>query len=281
MIENFEIRPATLEDMRLFTDLVTQTGRNPGVNDHETYYKIDPNGFWVGCLGDKPIAFISAISHKTGFGFIGHFFVEPDYRSMGFGRKMFEHAFSSLQGYNICVDAPVEFVNTLQSMGFIVAYSNHRYHGIVKNNSILHDGVLPLSEIDFSLLYEYDSHCFPVTRIKYLHYWLTQKGAKCLVKSINSEIMGFGLIRPCVEGYRIGPLFADTEEVALELYESLTEGLQGNSIYIDVPETNPMAVDFVSRLDMREVLETVRMYNRFDYSIDEEKIYGLTSNELG
>lgn len=281
MTEELEIRQATSEDMRMFTNLIIDTGRNPGLKDGETYFSIDKEGFFVGCIKGKPVAFISAVSHSKGSGFIGHYFVEPNYRNRGYGRKMFDFALARLQGYNVSVDAPLEMVDSLLRMGFIKAYDNHRYMGITQSIEADFSDIVPVSTIDPALLSAYDQQCFPVLREKYLRRWLRQEGARALAKFVDGEILGFGLIRPCYEGYKIAPLFANTSDVAKELYFSLTEGVPGESVYIDVPEFNDRATAFVSELNMDSVLETVHMYNRFNYEVDFEKVYGVTSWELG
>ncbi|MFA8451592.1 MAG: GNAT family N-acetyltransferase [Bacteroidales bacterium] len=281
MTEELDIRHATQEDMKMFLDLIVKTGRNPGIYDDETYLTIDREGFFVGYIKDVPVAFISAVSHSKGSAFIGHYFVRPGYRDIGIGKKMFQFALSYLEGYNVCVDAPKSMVSSLQKMGFIEAYRNHRYMAISHVMDIELNDFVPVKDVPYEQLEEYDSHCFPVKREKYLRRWMRQKGAKAFAKYVDGEILGFGLIRPCIEGYKIAPLFANSSNIAAELFYKLTETIPGESIYIDVPDINVNASSLISKLNMESVLETVHMYNLFDSSIESEKVFGVTSWELG
>jgi hypothetical protein len=53
------------------------------------------------------------------------------------------------------------------------------------------------------------------------------------------RIHGYGVARPCREGYKIGPLFADDATIASALLAAVTASVApGTPIYLDVPAPN-------------------------------------------
>ena len=57
----------------------------------------------------------------------------------------------------------------------------------------------------------------------------------------NAEILGYGTIRACREGHKIGPLFADTETSADLIFRKLVTSVGGGQIFLDIPEPNAAA----------------------------------------
>ncbi len=71
---------------------------------------------------------------------------------------------------------------------------------------------------------------------------------------------GFGVIRACLEGLKIGPLYAETERIAEELLIALAATARGDTIYLDVPAPNTAAIRLAERHGMKPIFETARMY---------------------
>ena len=70
----------------------------------------------------------------------------------------------------------------------------------------------------------------------------------------DSQILGYGLVRQCYRGHKIGPLFANTPEIGESIFSSLTNRVpEGSPIFLDVPEVNPSAVDIANRYRMKKV----------------------------
>ena len=86
----------------------------------------------------------------------------------------------------------------------------------------------------------------------------------------------------CHQGYKIGPLFADDEDVADSLFRALCgHAPLGAPVFLDTPEPNSAALDLAKRHHMHPVFETVRMYTKEDPRLPMEGIFGVTSFELG
>ena len=95
---------------------------------------------------------------------------------------------------------------------------------------------------------------------------------------------GFGRIRPCLltegEGWRIGPLLADTPKLAEILLKNLLKRHPG-AVLLDSPGSNPLANDLFHGLGFTPLSTTVRMYRGEQPPISMKDIYGLACLELG
>jgi hypothetical protein len=89
------------------------------------------------------------------------------------------------------------------------------------------------------------------------------------------------VLRACQSGHKIGPLFADDEHIADDLFTSLIAAVPGETVFLDVPEANPAAVALARRHGMSSVFETARMYTKTPPDVPLARVFGVTSFELG
>jgi len=98
----------------------------------------------------------------------------------------------------------------------------------------------------------------------------------------DNRLSGYGVIRECRDGLKIGPLFADSEDVAKSLFGALTKNLaDGTSIFLDTPQTNSSASALAQGYNMTEVFRTTRMYKNKAPILPFKRWFGVTSFELG
>lgn len=142
-------------------------------------------------------------------------------------------------------------------------------------------GVLELSAVPFEDLCAYDSALFPVPRSRFLRGWLAQPGITAFAAVRAGLLAGYGVLRPCRRGYKVGPLFADSVDIAEDLLQALAVHANGAPIFLDVPETNPAAMTLAKRYGMSKVFETARMYTRQSPALPIDRIFGVTTFELG
>ena len=75
---------------------------------------------------------------------------------------------------------------------------------------------------------------------------------------------------------------ADTKVVANSLYEALCSRVsEGDAVYLDVPLPNAEAVELAERYGMSGVFETARMYTGAAPACELQRVFGVTSFELG
>jgi len=143
--------------------------------------------------------------------------------------------------------------------------------------------VAELSSARFADIAAYDRRFFPAERDAFLRAWLAQPGAAALgVHSDGGELAGYGVIRSCREGHKIGPLFADSPAIARALFDALAaRASPGAPVFLDIPECNPDARALAESRGMRKVFETARMYTGDFPDLPLDNLFGVTTFELG
>jgi hypothetical protein len=122
---------------------------------------------------------------------------------------------------------------------------------------------------------------FPAWRPTFLRAWISQPDALALGYQRDGKLGGYGVVRRCGEGCKVGPLFADDALVAEALYAHLAGFAAGGPLYLDAPENNPAAMALVQRHGMTEVFGCARMYLGPAPDIAHERVFGVTTFELG
>jgi GNAT superfamily N-acetyltransferase len=277
--EELVIKTMGRPDLDVAIQWASHEGWNPGLHDADAFYHADPSGFFAGFVSGVPVACISSVAYDYSFGFLGLYIVKPEFRSKGFGIKIWERALEYLGGRNIGLDGVVAREADYEKYGFKFAYRNLRFAGSApaRGNS---SNIVDLKDLETKQVIQYDSQMFPAKRDNFLSRWIRPRGGKALGYISGGRLEGYGVLRPCISGFKIGPLFADGKEIAQELLSGLASHANGQ-VFIDVPEPNQHAVDLAKRNGMKNVFETARMYNRNIPRLPLERIYGVTTLELG
>jgi GNAT superfamily N-acetyltransferase len=270
------------DEIGLAVEWAAIEGWNPGWHDAECFYAADASGFLIGLLDDEPVATISAVKYDDSFGFIGFYIVKPEHRGKGYGFQIWNAAMASLTGRTIGLDGVVAQQDNYRKSGFALAYRNVRYEGHGGGTAATSANIVELSTLPFEDIHFYDQPFFPDDRREFLKNWIAQPRGIALGILQESRLAGYGVLRPCRQGFKIGPLFADTPELAETLFLALKACVPNDDpLYLDVPETNPAAVDLAKRHGMAIVFETARMYTGPAPSLPLERLFGVTSFELG
>lgn len=282
MTEGYHIRAMSRRDIDEAVDWAATEGWNPGLHDDDCFFAADPQGFLIGELNGDPIATISCVRYGDHFGFIGFYIVKPEYRGRGFGLKIWQAAMAHLQGRVIGLDGVLAQQDNYRKSGFALAYRNVRYQGVSMAAGPDAPPVVDLMLLPSGPVARYDARHFQASREHFLSHWITAPGHMALGWQVGGELAGYGVIRPCREGFKIGPLFANTPQIAEALFRALSARTpEGSAIYLDVPEPNAHAVALAQHHGMQVVFETARMYTAEPPAVALGEVYGVTSFELG
>ncbi|MEX0587876.1 MAG: GNAT family N-acetyltransferase [Cyanobium sp.] len=265
----------------------------PGHGDVAIYRHTDRQGLWVGCLGGKPICCIAGVRYNAEYGFIGMFLVQPEHRGKGYGRQLWAHALEYLQGLPcIGIEAAPDRIADYAGWGFKAASPTRRWqrigadgNGPIAPTSIGGLALIEGSAIPQAAVQAYDAQREPSPRPHFLADWLGHPAGTVLALiDGQGACHGFGRIRPCLlqpgEGWRIGPLLADTPELAKSLINSLLLRHPG-IVLIDAPGGNAQADPLLQGLGFEVVGETLRMYLGEAPRVSLKDVYGLACLELG
>jgi len=269
------------DEVAIAVEWAKQEGWNPGINDAELFYQADPNGFFIGEVEGVLVAVGSAVVYDNSFAFCGLYIVAPEHRGKGYGLELTKHRLNYCANRNIGIDGVLENVEIYQRIGYVPFYQNKRYQFIASTTAYDSTNITSITADDMSQILTYDRQCFPAPRDNFIKAWITQENGKSVLFKSNGKIQGFAVRRQCSEGYKIGPLFADNIDIAKQLLTALQNDISGESVLLDVPENNNDAVHLAKSFGMTVVFATARMYQKGLPAICNEKIFGITTFELG
>lgn len=284
-ISTLQLRQLDFDGLQMLIKWATQEGWNPGPYDAEVFWATDPDGFVGYYIGDELIAGGSIVSYAGRFGFMGFFIVKPEFRSQGIGHKLWMERRNRLLGRlqpdaAIGMDGVVAMQDFYREGGFELAFRDERYkrHG---EKFMQDEQIERIEASDFAEILAYDALCFGLERLQFLKPWLEMPESHAFKYSENGVIKGFTLMRKAGVGYKIGPLFADDLQAAEALYKACLNAVPGEPVFLDIPVSNLQAVAMVEKFKAVYVFECARMYHGKPPKQALNKIFGVTTFELG
>lgn len=287
VLDALSIETIDLEDVEIALNLAAIEGWNPGLQDAKPFYAADPKGFSIAKINGEPIGCISAVCYDRTFAFIGLYIVKNGWRGKGYGQKIWQAAWQQLgerldsDRCSIGLDSVVERQTTYGKSGFLPAYRHIRYACEIDPSVTLPKEVVPLAEIPLAQIIRYDAELFPVSRPNFVEPWISVEGGFAYGAIEGSRLKGYGVMRPCRKGFKIGPLFADDRKIAECLFLALISSAKGETVFLDMPDINPEGNFFVRQYNLQPVFTCVRMYCHKIPNIDVNRIFGVTTLELG
>lgn len=279
------LRQMSRLELDVLVDWAAAEGWNPGLHDAQIFWDTDPEGFIAAEQAGELIGGGSIVSYGGRFGFMGFFIVRPDQRGRGLGRRLWFHRRDLLLARlrspaTIGMDGVFNMQGFYGRGGFVFSHRDLRFEGVGAALAPTGD-LVDLGKVLWPELLRFDSAHFPAPRERFLKAWIGQPGSHALGVLQGNGLCGYGVIRPCRRGYKIGPLFAASPETAEALFRGLAGWAAGEPVFLDVPENNPEALALARRQGLREVFGCARMYYGPPPVLPSAAIYGVTTFELG
>lgn len=284
-IEELQFEKLDLDGVKVLVQWAENEGWNPGPHDAEVFWSTDPDGFYGYYKDGELIAGGAIVSYDGAFGFMGLFIVKIEHRSHGIGRQLWyqrrDMLLSRLQeGASIGMDGVAAMQPFYEKGGFEIAFRDERYEKMGMAFPI-DKNISPIDENDLPSILAYDKQCFGFSRPQFMIPWLKLPGNKTFKYTEEGQLRGFAIVRKTKTGYKVCPLFADNDTIAEKLYEACLNAVTGEPLYLDIPLTNQGAVNLVKKYNATYVFECARMYYGKAPNIDMDKVFGITTFELG
>jgi len=293
---DFSMRSLKISEFKeILSNWAVKEGWNPRKHEYLPFYLANPNGHKGIFFNDKIIASLSAVPYSKDLAYLGIYIVDPNYREQGVGQILAKAALEELADCSLIgINAVQQQVSNYQrKYGFVSFHNNSRWTGEFKiqNNFALRRSEVDIKIVgreglDINQLIDYDASIFSVPRAKFLRKWIEMPESYLLAAIKNEKICGYGVISKCIDGYKIGPLFANDKEIAQKLYASFAYILQvkRNIVHLDVPENNQTAVKLATQFGLYKTFETTRMYKSKEPLIEKpsnSNVYAITTLEIG
>ncbi|MBR0816135.1 GNAT family N-acetyltransferase [Bradyrhizobium diazoefficiens] len=280
-MSDLQIRNLTPEEISIAIDWAAAEGWNPGLSDAACFAAPDAQGFFIGEIDGEPVATISCVNYDDRFAFLGFYMVRADLRGSGHGLRIWNAAIAHAGARVIGLDGVVAQQDNYRKSGFQLAYANIRYGGIAAAPFRPPADVVALDKIPFANVEADDASVFPARRSTFLRAWINTPGhlGRALVR--DGKLAAWGVIRPCRTGHKIGPLVADDRAAAEAIVQAMLASADIGEVFLDVPAINPEAIALAEALGLKPVFETARMYTGPIAPLRIDRVFGVTSFELG
>jgi ribosomal protein S18 acetylase RimI-like enzyme len=284
---NYQVRTMRRDELDTVLQWAAREGWNPGLHDARCFHAADPEGFLVGLLDGMLVASISVVRYGPNYGFLGLYIVVPEHRGKGYGWALWQAGLKHLGCRAVGLDGVLAQQDNYRRSGFELEHRNIRYTTaspahLGRAEAAEHPDLVDLRRLAAAQVQDYDRPFFPAGRDAFLQAWLHAPGHHALGMMRDGRLAAYGVIRPCLSGYKIGPLFADRHEQAQTLLQALMARIPaGSAIFLDVPETNAAALELARSHGMEPMFETARMYKGKPALPDMGRTFGITSFELG
>ena len=280
-MSDLQIRNLRPEEISIAVDWAAAEGWNPGLSDAACFAIPDAQGFFVGELDGEPVATVSCVNYDDRFAFLGFYIVREGFRGSGHGLRIWNAAIAHARPRVIGLDGVVAQQDNYKKSGFQLAYANIRYGGTVVAPPGPPADVVALDTIPFALVEADDATVFPAPRSAFLRAWIKTSGHVGRAMLRDGKLAAWGVIRPCRTGRKIGPLVADDRAAAEAVVEALLASADGGEVFLDVPAVNREAIALAEQLGLKPVFETARMYTGPIPPLRLDRVFGVTSFELG
>ncbi|MEH6721132.1 MAG: GNAT family N-acetyltransferase [Aurantimonas endophytica] len=277
------IRPMTDADMALAVEWAAAEGWNPGLSDAALFRQTDPDGFLVANEAGEPVACISVVSYGERLGFLGFYIVRPDRRGRGIGWRIWQAGMARLAGRTIGLDGVVDQQENYRRAGFSLSHRNIRHAGPAGGAARPDPDLQAPAPANFDALAAFDAAHFGTMRRDFVARWIAAPGHRALFCGApDGTVSGYGVIRACRDGFKIGPLFSTSQKTASRLLGALAATCAPDApILLDIPEPNASALQLAAAARLQPIFETARMWHGTAPEMPLGQVYGVTSFELG
>src|SRR5262249_36887685 len=183
----------------------------------------------------RAAATISCVIYDASFAFLGFYIVRPDLRGRGYGLRIWQAAMAHAGTRTVGLDGVVAQQENYRKSGFALAYPNIRHGGAMPRVAVP-AGLVPLAQLPLADVVADD--VFPALRSGFLRDWIAAPGhiGRALLR--DGRLAGWGVIRPCRVGFKVGPLTADDRAAAEVVLAALVNAVGGGEVFLDVPGGN-------------------------------------------
>ena len=251
-------------------------GWNPGLDDAGRFHAADPEGFLLALHEGRPAASVSVVRVGPAHGFLSLYICRPDLRGRGLGLAVWRAGMARMAGRSVGLDGVVAQQAAYARSGFAPAHRTLRFAGVPRLPAS--GRTAPAGPGDGPAILALDREATDLDRAAFVGAW-ARPGPHRHVRV--HETGGFGVLRRCVSGWKLGPLLAGGADAAADLLTDLCADAPGEPVMLDVPEPNADALALARRAELEPVFETARMWTGPPPGADLDRVFGVATIELG
>ncbi len=214
MSNELVIRNMTRSEVDDLIGWAAREGWNPGLHDGELFWATDPAAFIAADLDGELIGSGAITCYNGEFGFMGLFIVRPEYRGRGLGNTLWharrERLLARLPpGAGIGLDGVFAMQSFYAKGGFVFSIATSVF--VPTSRCVRQPRRLTPKESSHSPPFRWSKFLIttalasPSCERPSLRGWISQPDALALGCQRDGKLSGYGVVRRCREGCKIGP----------------------------------------------------------------------------
>ena len=274
--ESFQVRPFRKSDLAVAWELSRAAGWNQTTEDWRRQYEMDPSGCFVACVAGETIGTVTSCRYG-GVAWVAMMLVAEPWRRKGVGRALMGRVVEHLETSHvrtIRLDATSLGQPLYESLGFRADFQLTRFRMRIYERSSQPSKMNPLLE----QMVRMDTSAYGYDRQHLIRWLLSMPGALALS---SGEGKSFLMARPGHIATFIGPCVCETDKDATQLISTAVKACPPGMVFIDVPQPNVNAIQFVERLGFVADRSLQRMTRGESQVENTLKIYATSGPENG
>lgn len=280
---DIQLRKMELEDIPLGMKLKTLAHWNQLPGDWEMILKHSKGGNFVALKDGMGVGTATTINYENKFSWIGMVLVDPNARRCGIGKKLLNSSIQYAKTLGqVCLDATPEGRKLYLTLGFQDEYTLTRMEIQKIPRAKKYSNILPIQTQDWDLINNYDQSAFGASRIHLLKSLQNLGQHYAFIAKTKNEIRGYCLGRRGEQFDQIGPILADSSDIAVQLLSTSLANSERKEVMIDVMDQQSEFKDHLFHLGFKEQRPFIRMsYGNRNFKDNTKSQYAISGPELG
>jgi len=218
------------------------------------------------------------------FAMLGMMVTPPRLQAQGGGRWLLNRIMRDCDGRDLRLNATRSGYRLYKSAGFVDVATVHQHQGIVGTvpqlDALPGVELSPITADDGGAIEQMDAQAFGADRRVLLRALMDLSHG--LIATRNGRPCGFALMRRFGKGHVIGPLVAESEEMAIQIVTPLIAELRGRFLRLDTPSQGQALTGFLSTSGMVQFDTVTEMRSGPHRRASEGMVtYGLAAHSVG
>jgi GNAT superfamily N-acetyltransferase len=281
---SISLRPMTVQDVPFGLKLSSLAGWNQTEADWAMLLEQSTAGCFLACYNGVETGTVTTISYQKQLNWVGMLLVAPEFQRRGIGIALLQAAIQAVKALGtICLDATPAGKPLYDRFGFQDLYRLERW--LRPPASLGMQPVVrcrPLSQESLPTILAYDHPAFGANRAGILCALQRNAPSLALFAEFNHEVKGFCLGRTGHQYTQIGPVIADSLEIARDLLLSALQTCAHQPVILDNASHHPGWNQLLRDLGFMEQRPFIRMHlGEFSFPEHHARQYAIAGPEIG
>jgi len=279
-----DLRAMVPEDEGFFMQLMDMVGWGMTTGDYRRMLTFSPDGLFLASLEGEALGMVSTTSYGS-IAWIGNLVVLPDSRGLGIGAILMQKAIDYLTekgAKSIRLDGVPLAIPLYRRLGFKAEYWSLRYTGVGEGNEVIMTRPMELEDLD--AVVALDKSVFQESRQEAIRYVYRNNPELAFTVWDGDELVGYIMAKRGKANVKIGPWICKLGygEEAEELLHSVMNRVQGEDLWVGLPEGNVDGVIIMESNGFKSMQSSLRMcYGDCSVAENVQAIFGLGGPDKG